>query len=97
METPFLDRLIENLQNHNIANSIESIIAGSNAGIPETRKELTEYEAIKKALATHRFIESLLSEESAKKIALEYTGAEEEYQGFILACGVITEKIKQNL
>ena len=45
MKTPFLDRLIENLKNH-----IEAIEAGSNAGIPETRKELTEYEAIKKAL-----------------------------------------------
>ena len=50
MKTPFLDRLIENLQNHNIANSIEAIIAGRSAGIPETRKELAEYEAIKKAL-----------------------------------------------
>ena len=43
-------------------------------------------------------VSALLSEESAKKMAFEYTGAEEEYQGFILACGVIAEKIsKQNL
>ena len=66
-----------------------------NCSIPE---EVAEYEAIKKALAKPRFIETLLSEENAKKMALEYTGAEEEYQGFILACGVIAEKIsKQNL
>ena len=45
METPFLDRLIESLQNH-----IEAIEAGSYAGMPETRKELAEYEAIKQAL-----------------------------------------------
>ncbi len=45
METPYLDILIDNLQNH-----IEAVEAGSYAGIPETRKELAEYEAIKKAL-----------------------------------------------
>ncbi len=45
METPFLDKMIDNLKNH-----IESVEAGSFAGIPETRIELTEYEAIKQVL-----------------------------------------------
>lgn len=101
METPFLDRLIENLQDH-----IEAIEDGNwlfkrlSVEMPETRKELVEYEAIKKALATPHFMEMLLSEENAKKMALEYTHPHSpaEYQGFILACGVIAEKIsKQNL
>lgn len=42
METPFLDQLIEEHQNH-----IESVEAASYAGIPETRKQLEELEAIK--------------------------------------------------
>ena len=93
MNTPFLDRLIEDLQDH-----IE-FVKGAEIyqTTPKIKEELDEYEAIKKALATPRFIETLLSEENAKKLALEYTGAEEEYQGFILACGVIAEKIKQNI
>ena len=51
METPFLDRLIENLQDH-----IEAIEDGNwlfkrlSVEMPELKKELAEYEAIKQAL-----------------------------------------------
>ena len=93
METPFLDRLIGDLQNHIRADKA----IGYYAEIPELEKELAQYEAIKKAVAKLHFIEALLSEENAKKMAFEYTGAEEEYQGFLLACEVIAEKIKQTL
>lgn len=48
METPFLDQLIEDHQNH-----IESVEASSYAGIPETRKQLAELEAIKAIIVTH--------------------------------------------
>lgn len=48
METPFLDQLIEEHQNH-----IESVEASSYAGIPETRKQLAELEAIKAIIVTH--------------------------------------------
>ena len=94
METPFLDRLIEDLKNHIRADEAGSwLLKKLSVEIHELKKELAEYEAIKKALATPHFMETLLSEENSKKMALEYTGAEEEYQGFILACGVIAEKI----
>lgn len=36
----------------------------------------------------------LLSDESIKKMASEYTGGQEDYQAFILACNVISEKMK---
>ena len=45
METPYLDALIEQLENH-----IEHVEAISYAGIPETRAELAEYLAIKEQL-----------------------------------------------
>ncbi len=45
MKTPYLDKMIEDLHNH-----IENVEMISYAGIPETRKELAEYEAIKQAL-----------------------------------------------
>lgn len=48
METPFLDQLIEDYQNH-----IESVEASSYAGIQETRKQLAELEAIKAIIVTH--------------------------------------------
>ena len=48
METPFLDQLIEDHQNH-----IESVEASSYAGIQETRKQLAELEAIKAITVTH--------------------------------------------
>lgn len=48
METPFLDQLIEEHQNH-----IESVEASSYAGIQETRKQLAELEAIKAIIVTH--------------------------------------------
>ena len=48
METPFLDQLIEEHQNH-----IESVEAASYAGIPETKKQLAELEAIKAIIVTH--------------------------------------------
>lgn len=48
METPFLDQLIEEHQNH-----IESVEVASYAGIPETRKQLAELEAIKAIIVTH--------------------------------------------
>lgn len=51
METPYLDKMIDDLQNH-----IEAVEAGSYAGIPETRKELAEYEAIKQALSLHNVV-----------------------------------------
>lgn len=47
METPFLDQLIEEHQNH-----IESVEVASYAGIPETRKQLAELEAIKAIVVT---------------------------------------------
>lgn len=47
METPFLDQLIEEHQNH-----IESVEASSYAGIQETRKQLAELEAIKAITVT---------------------------------------------
>lgn len=48
METPFLDQLIDEHQNH-----IESVEAASYAGIQETRKQLAELEAIKAIIVTH--------------------------------------------
>jgi hypothetical protein len=48
MKTPFLDQLINEHQNH-----IESVEASSYAGIPETRKQLAELEAIKAIIVTH--------------------------------------------
>ena len=48
METPFLDQLIYEHQNH-----IESVEASSYAGIQETRKQLAELEAIKAIIVTH--------------------------------------------
>ncbi len=36
----------------------------------------------------------LLSDENIKKMASEYTGGQEDYQAFILACNVISEKMK---
>ena len=64
METPYLDKIIDDLQNH-----IEAVEAGSYAGIPETRKELAEYEAIKQALSLHNVSqqrELLLAYEKSK-------------------------------
>lgn len=54
MKTPYLDKLIDDLQNH-----IESVEATSYAGIPETRAELAEYEAIKQSLTWVNANESL--------------------------------------
>lgn len=51
METPFLDLLIEEHQNH-----IESVEASSYAGIQETRKQLAELEAIKAIIVTHCYV-----------------------------------------
>lgn len=48
METPFLDQLIEEHQNH-----IEIVEAVSYAGVTETRKQLAELEAIKAIIITH--------------------------------------------
>ncbi len=48
METPFLDQLIEEHQNH-----IESVEVSSYSGIRETRKQLAELEAIKAITVTH--------------------------------------------
>ena len=48
MKTPFLDQLIEEHQTH-----IESVEVASYAGIPETRKQLAELEAIKAIAVTH--------------------------------------------
>jgi hypothetical protein len=48
MKTPFLDLLIEEHQNH-----IESVEVSSYYGIPETRKQLAELEAIKAIIVTH--------------------------------------------
>jgi hypothetical protein len=43
MKTPYLDQMIEMLENH-----IEHTEAITHDGIPETRAELAEYKAIKK-------------------------------------------------
>lgn len=51
MKTPYLDKMINDLQNH-----IESVEVASHAGIPETRAELAEYEAIKEQLALHNVV-----------------------------------------
>jgi len=50
METPFLDQLIDEHQNH-----IGSVEASSYAGIQETRKQLAELEAIKAIIVTQSF------------------------------------------
>lgn len=39
-------------------------------------------------------INMVLSDENIKKMANEYTGGEEDYKAFILACNVIAEKMK---
>jgi len=46
MKTPYFDKIIDDLQNH-----IESVEVASYAGLKEERKELAEYEAIKRALS----------------------------------------------
>ena len=38
-------------------------------------------------------VKELLSDENIKKMANEYTGGEEDYKAFILACNVIAEKL----
>lgn len=48
MKTPFLDQLIKEHQNH-----IESVESASYAGVPKTRKQLAELEAIKAITVTH--------------------------------------------
>ena len=63
METPFLDRLIEDLQDH-----IEFLKdAESYEAIPEIVEELAEYEAIKKAVA----MSDIVFSESELKAKLE--------------------------
>lgn len=39
-------------------------------------------------------IRKIWSDDNIKKMACEYTGAESEYQSFILACQVIAEKMQ---
>jgi hypothetical protein len=58
METPYLDKMIEDLQNH-----IEHVESVSHAGIPETRKELKELEAIKAKLKNHGDIGDVIESE----------------------------------
>ena len=48
MKTPYLDKMIDDLQNH-----IESVEVASYAGIPETRRQLAELEAIKAIVVAH--------------------------------------------
>ena len=63
METPFLDQLIEDHQNH-----IESVEATSYDGIPVTRKQLAELETIK-AIVVARFCKTFYCrDESYHKI-----------------------------
>ena len=40
-------------------------------------------------------IRKILSDDNIKEMACEYTGAEEEYQGFILGCNVLADKIEE--
>jgi hypothetical protein len=61
METPYLDKMIDDLQNH-----IEHAEAISYAGIPETRKELAEYEAIKRALSLHNVSGSFTADQMSQ-------------------------------
>ena len=74
MKTPYLDKMIDYLQNH-----IEAVEAGSYAGIPETRKELAEYEAIKQALSLHNVVGQSEQLKKAKEEAYK-KGFDEGYE-----------------
>jgi predicted nucleic acid-binding protein len=39
-------------------------------------------------------IRNILSDDSIKEMANKYTGSEEEYQGFVLACQVVADEIE---
>ena len=40
-------------------------------------------------------IRKISSDDNIKEMACEYTGAEEEYQGFILGCNVLADEIEE--
>ena len=40
-------------------------------------------------------IRKILSSDNIKEMACKYTGAEEEYQGFILGCNVLADEIEE--
>lgn len=42
-------------------------------------------------------IRNILSDDSIKEMASKYTGSEEEYQGFVLACQVVADKIEHQV
>ena len=42
-------------------------------------------------------IRKISSDDNIKEMACEYTGAEEEYQGFILGCNVLADEIEQQV
>ena len=42
-------------------------------------------------------IRKILSDDNIKKMACEYTLAEEEYQGFILGCNVLADEIEEQV
>jgi hypothetical protein len=56
-------------------------------------KKLKQIEDLVKKITLPDAAKGLLSDENIKKMANEYTGGEEDYKAFILACNVIAEKI----
>ena len=42
-------------------------------------------------------IRKIWSDDNIKEMACEYTGAEEEYQGFILGCNVLADEIEEQV
>lgn len=48
----------------------------------------------KQQLALHNVVNTLLCDDNIEKMACEYTESESEYQAFILACQVISEKMQ---
>ena len=58
-------------------------------------KKLKQIEDLVKKISLPDAAKQLLSDENIKKMANEYTGGEEDYKAFILACNVIAKKLKQ--
>ena len=75
MNTPFLDKLIEDIENH-----IEHVEAVSCAGIPETRKELAEYQAIKEVLKENEELREIIAHQGVR--ILEQSEENEELRGW---------------
>jgi hypothetical protein len=57
------------------------------------RDDISKGEAIGKLLVLCDVVKTLLCDDNIEKMANEYTGGQEDYQAFVLACNVIAEKI----